>query len=40
VIDGGDHMMPFTHAEEVQGVIDDFIKNVARGLQKTSSETE
>jgi pimeloyl-ACP methyl ester carboxylesterase len=28
VIEGGDHMMPFSHAEEVQEVIDQFARNL------------
>lgn len=31
VIEGGDHMMPFTHEEEVQEVIDGFISSVIGG---------
>jgi pimeloyl-ACP methyl ester carboxylesterase len=32
VIEGGDHMMPFTHEEEVQGVIAEFIESVIVGV--------
>ena len=34
VIEGGDHMMPFTHEEEVQEVIAEFLESVTGGLQK------